>query len=43
MFENHLQYISIYYSVEEHVLIKAHQSYTFRRRVLTFSIVEVII
>jgi hypothetical protein len=36
MFGNHLQYVSIYYSVEEYLVLKAHQCYTIRLSVFVF-------
>jgi hypothetical protein len=40
MFGNYLQHFYMYYSVEECLVLKAHQCYTARLRVFLFSVVE---
>jgi hypothetical protein len=40
MFEINLQYISIYYSVEEYLVLKAHQCYIIRLHVFAFAVVK---
>lgn len=42
MFGNHLQYVSIYYSVEEYLLLKAHQCYTIRLSVFVFHVFSLV-